>query len=824
MKKGLNRSDKNNLYKTIKERDYINPKREGIKFIIIYAIMYMLLLFLLDTILNSLTFNKSVYEQIHGYKLWIYVFASLIILYPLIYNRISLFKKQIDKIYKGYEDLITNNYKLSYLEEKLKRQFAEVKKHRDALLVSKQRYDLITEGSDDGIWEWNIINDNYYFSPKGRCILGYQQGDLEHKFQTLEKLIHPKDKKGALNKINDYLKSGMGCTYENSYRLKCKNGEYKWILSRGKGIWDNAGNPLKLAGSHTDITEQLKLKERLQKEQLLSNNVINDVSVIVVIWDNDGRIKRINPYTERITGYTEDEVVGKIWIDKFIPKKDKYYMKKVFDTIRKGNILKNHESRILSKKDEILNVLWNSSVLEQKDGKVSEIISVGVNITEIKKLEKNLEKLAYYDDLTKLPNRIMIKKEIDRLINDKKEKSFALVYVDIDDFKHINDVLGHIIGDKFLIYVSNVLSKNVRYPDLISRTSGDEFIIVFREIRDRKEVINRLDKLINVLRRYWRLENQEFFVSYSIGIALYPEHGKDSITLLKNADTAMFSVKENGKDNFSFYSKKIQEKTLNYIDMVKQIRYGIDNNEFVLYYQPQIDLKMGKITGVEALIRWKHPTKGFVPPMDFIPVAEESGLIYDIGIWVFKTVCKQKKRWIQKGYNDLKIAINLSGKQLNRVGLIKDIEDIFTCKNIDDIKFELEITETAILSDMDLAVDLLNKIKTIGIDIALDDFGTGYSSLTYLRKINMDTVKMDREFIKDFENNEEDKIIVKSIIDMAHGLNIKVVAEGIETEEQLNILKEYGCDIGQGYLFSRAVPAEEIESLINAERIYERKM
>ena len=786
----------------------VHPHREAFKIALAYGMVGAIWILLSDEILSRIINNHQIYKKIEVYKGWFYVFATMLMVYILIRNRLILLESAMKKVYEGYGELVS-------LEEEIKQQFEELEKHRDALFLSEQRYELVVEGAHDGIWDWDIKNNIHYLSSRWKKHFGYDDEELRNKIETWIDLIHSEDKEEALKKVESYMSSRSGL-YKNTYRLRCKDGSYRWVLSKGKAIWNKEGEAIRFAGSHTDITNQIELEEHLREEKEFSDSIINDSSVIIIVWDVLGRVMRFNPFAEKVTGYREKEVIGKNWVDILIPIEKRDEIKKIIEKIKRGKVIRNIEKQLICKDGSYINVLFNNNILYSENGDIIGIVSTGTDITERKAFEEKLHNLAYYDALTSLPNRSMFELKINNLLKERENKTsnFALIYMDIDNFKHINDTLGHISGDLLLKYVSNILKLQIKSPDFVARLSGDEFVIIFEDIIDKNHVINKIEGLLKKLRTPWVLEKQEFFISFSMGVALYPDHGKSLSTLLKNADTAMFTVKKNMKDNYCFYTDEMQEKTLAYISMVNQLRRAIIDEEFTLFYQPQIDLNTSKIIGVEALIRWIHPKRGIISPMEFIPLAEETGYIHQIGRWVIKTAFKQKKQWEQKGYNPIKMSINLSGKRVTSDSVVKEIKEILESLNMDTSDIQIEITETAVMEDLEAAVEVLKQLRNMGIKIALDDFGTGYSSLTYLKNLPIDIVKMDREFIKSIIDENEDDIIVKSVIRLTHSLNLKVVAEGIETEKQLAFLKKCNCDIGQGYLFSKPVPQEEIEKIL----------
>ncbi len=690
-------------------------------------------------------------------------------------------------------------------------------------MISDQRYKLVVEGANDGIWDWDLENNTYFFSLKYKKTFGYNADELDNTFDTWRSLFHPDDFKKALEKVEEYLKSKKG-VYKNTYRIRCKDGSYRWVLSRGKAVWDSSGSAIRIAGSHTDITDQMNLQENLRQEKELSESVIRDASVIIFVWDKNKTIRNFNPFAEKVTGYKREDVIGKNGINLLVSEKQKDLMNEIFNKIINGDQFEKSELEIdiISKTGNRVTILWKNNLLHDQDGNVQGVVSIGMDITERINLEKKLHTMAYYDPLTQLPNRTMLQEKVDNIIKARKDQKskIAFIYIDIDNFKHINDTLGHAVGDKLLIYISNILSYNIKEPNIVSRLGGDEFGIILTDINNIDDINNEIYNILKLIRRPWTLEKHEFFISTSMGVAMYPDHGENLATLMQNADTAMSNIKEKGKDGFKIYSEDMLETTWKYIQMSNELRYAINNNQFLLYYQPQIDLNTNKIIGVEALIRWKHPEKGFISPMEFIPFAEKTGYINEIGDWVFKTACDQKRRWNTQGNLDIKISINLSSKMLVQKDLVSNIERVLNECNMKCCDIELEITETAIMADLEKAVEVLNNLKKLNLTIALDDFGTGYSSLTYLQKLPIDVLKVDREFIKDIVDDDDESYILKSIIDLAHNLGLKVVAEGVESKTQLDYIRNKGCDIVQGYYFSKPVSVTDMDKLLKKKYIY----
>ncbi|MFA9424579.1 MAG: putative bifunctional diguanylate cyclase/phosphodiesterase, partial [Sedimentibacter sp.] len=485
----------------------------------------------------------------------------------------------------------------------------------------------------------------------------------------------------------------------------------------------------------------------------------------------------------------------------------------LFNEIKQSGLQKKYEGKFLSKNGVPYDVLWVTSMINSGKGTTKTIVSIGIDINERKKYEENIKYMAYYDSLTKLPNRAMFVNEISEFISNGNKK-FAIAYLDIDNFKYINDTLGHHVGDELLKYMGDRFLSIIKQPDIVARLGGDEFALLISEFETEEKLLIKIDEIVKSIGSTWNLNSHEFFISMSIGIAIYPDSGNDVNTLLKNSDIAMYVAKKNGKNKALIYEEDIHEDTIWNIHMANKIQRALENNEFSLYYQPQIELLTGEIVGMEALIRWNHPTAGFISPADFIPVAEQTGQIYVLEQRIFKNCLIQKKKWEDEGFKDIELSINLSSKTLISVYNFKQIELIISEFDVNYSKIVIEITETALISNIDLAINHLNILKIKGLKIALDDFGTGYSSITYIKNLPIDIIKLDKSYIGLVLNGGIDSAIVKCIVSLAEDSLFSVVAEGIESSEQLEYLKKINCRIGQGFYIGRPAPIEKINELL----------
>jgi diguanylate cyclase (GGDEF)-like protein len=437
-----------------------------------------------------------------------------------------------------------------------------------------------------------------------------------------------------------------------------------------------------------------------------------------------------------------------------------------------------------------------------------------------KRVDDQLRHIAFHDDLTSLPNRLLFNQRLEQALSRHRRAGtqLAILLMDLDRFKVINDSLGHEVGDVLLREVANRLSAQSRHSDTLARMGGDEFVVLIENHESLVDISGCAQRLVEQMSAPYLLNGKEYNVTLSIGISVFPCDGSDSQALLKAADVAMYRAKELGRNNYQYYLPSMNVHTLERLELESDLSHALERNEFLLHYQPILEVSSGLITGVEALLRWNHPLRGLVPPLDFIPLAEETGLIVEIGEWVLSTACARSKAWQDQGAAGLSVAVNLSARQVADPMLVADLERILHGSGLDPSRLELEITESIVMAKGACAVDVLHKLKSIGVQIAIDDFGTGYSSLAYLKRFPIDTLKVDRSFIRDIPTDSGDMKITRAIVAMARGLRLKVVAEGVETAEQLAFLRNERCDAVQGYFLYRPLPEHEVAAVLDQNR------
>lgn len=560
--------------------------------------------------------------------------------------------------------------------------------------------------------------------------------------------------------------------------------------------------------------ELMRIEAELMYQKKLTENIIAEAPVFIITHD-EKRIISFNPFAQKIYGFTQEELKNSNWMELMVPREYWTDLQIVFNEIREKGQYKNYEFPIMTKDGKVITTLWNSNLQSPNtENKNSYFVSFGTDIDERKRYEDRIKHLAYYDSLTGLPNRAMFEHKIRRHISlNGMSNKFMIAYIDIDNFKTINDSMGHQVGDLFLTYLGERLRADVIEPDIVARLGGDEFALLYFGI-SKEELLARLEAISTRISQNWSIENHQFYISMSIGVVSFPKDGTDLSMLLKNADIAMYQAKREGKNRVLFYEEAINESNSRQLKMINSLQYAIDEEQFVLYYQPQFDLATGEMIGMEALVRWLHPKEGFISPGEFIPIAEESGQIYRLERWIVSKALEQKKLLEDQGFPDIIMSINLSGKTLTSSVNFEEMEQIISRASVDYDKVVIEVTETASISDIGTVIKHLNILRSKGIKIALDDFGTGYSSLNYLKMFPINIIKLDKSFIDAINENGIDTLLIKNILVLARDLEFEVIAEGIETKEQLEYLKLHSCNAGQGYLLSRPLPEDKIHELL----------
>lgn len=604
--------------------------------------------------------------------------------------------------------------------------------------------------------------------------------------------------------------------------LPSSTKEIRYVRKDDSQVWVNltwsltrtvTGEPDYFIEVIEDITERKEATEQLR----LFARIFDTINEGVVVTDSTNNIVSVNPAFSSITGYSAAEAIGNNPRMLHSGLMDKVFYDKMWQSINKTGRWQGEISD--RRKNGESYVEWLSiSTMKDERGEFSHHIAVVSDISERKAAEEHMVYIAQHDFLTDLPNRMMLHDRLTQAIAHagREQRKVAVMFLDLDRFKAINDTLGHLVGDKLLKVVASRISSVARVSDTVSRLGGDEFAIMLPYIENMDDIATIAVKLLTSVAGPCVIDGNDIEVTTSIGISVFPEDGDDSESLIAHADAAMYQAKGNGRNNYQFFTHEMNRRTLERMAIKNKLSHALERNELFLLYQPQVDLQSGRIIGAEALVRWDHSLYGNVLPAQFIPIAEENGLIPPIGEWVLREACRQNQKWRKLGLMKITMAVNLSAVQFRQKNLGEIIKDVLHESGLAPSGLELEITEGIVMQDAEAAILLLEDMKAMGLKLSVDDFGTGYSSLSYLKRFPIDKFKIDQSFVHDLATDTDDAVIVSTIISMAHSLKLKVIAEGVETAEQLAFLKQQGCDEIQGYYFSKPVSAEEFTKLLSS--------
>ncbi len=677
--------------------------------------------------------------------------------------------------------------------------------HNSELIEREERLSLALWGSGDEFWDWDIARNELFRIGADR-LLGHPSNlDSVSIESWRDEQVHPDDIARVEAAVTAHLE-GRSEFYETEHRVRHRSGQWVWVRSRGKIVArDDNGKPTRIAGTARDISQD----RRVARERRIASEVLRSMGEAVAVIDLDFNFVSVNPAFSRITGYLEEQVIGRpsALLDSVQHQPD-FYQKIRAQLVADGR----WAGEMWQRRKDGEEFLGQIEISEVADGEHerSHFVAVLTDITDTKRFEQELRYLANYDNLTGLANRALLSERLAHAIvrARRQDSRVAILFLDLDRFKDINDSLGHSVGDRILKAVAARLLAAAGGNDTVARLSGDEFTLVLEDIHDIAAVERKAQLIIDSFTASLDIDDQrDVIISPSIGISLYPDHGLVPTDLLKCADTAMYQAKASGRNTFQFYTEAMDAVARDRALMAGALRKALDRGEFRLLFQPKLDLATGNITGVEALLRWHSAELGDIPPAVFIPIAEETALIVPIGEWVLRESLVTLKRWRHSGLNDITMAINVSVLQLLRANLPELLLQMTTELQVPANRVELEITESMVMAKAEQTNTALNALRQIGATIAIDDFGTGYSSLVYLKRLPIDTLKIDKEFVGDLSCDPDDAAITATVITMAHSLGLKVVAEGVETQEQMDYLRDHGCDAIQGFWLSPPLDA-----------------
>ena len=684
---------------------------------------------------------------------------------------------------------------------------SKVRERTASLAASEQHFRAFFEMASVGVAQADVHTGRFQRLNHKYCeIVGYSLAELQGL--SFAAITHPDDLAEDLNHI-EQLTAGRIKEFTIEKRYIRKNGEIVWVALTVSPLWSPGEEPDYTLAIIRDITPRKLAEERLVFAAKVFENSIEGI----VVTDANGAILQVNPAFTSITGYSASEALGQ---NPRLLKSDKHppeFYQEMWDALADSG---QWAGEIWNRrKDGEAYPEWLTiSAVKNSLGKTTNFVSLFHDISELKQQQQALQHQAQHDALTGLPNRVLINDRLEMALAglSRRGTKIALLYLDLDNFKHINDAFGHTAGDELLIELARRFAGLLRTADTMARLGGDEFLILLTELDHIDTVCTIAGRLVDSLKQPFFHGDIEYLISASIGVTIAPDDSSDAVTLVKNADVAMYRAKSLGRNNYQFFAPELDLQTHRRIALEMKLRRGLENDEFELHYQPLVHITSGAIVGAEALIRWRHDDQ-LVPPGEFIPLAEESGLILSIGEWVLRAAARQASLWQEAGYQ-LGISINISSRQFSGQDLVGLLSEVLAETGLQPGRLYFEVTESMVMGDLSEAQRIMGALRQLGTKFYLDDFGTGYSSLSYLNKLPIDGLKIDRSFIKDISSESDSRAIAAVIVSLARALNLAIVAEGVETEEQLRELNSLGEMLIQGYLASRPIPADQFETLL----------
>lgn len=710
---------------------------------------------------------------------------------------------------------------LEAANQELEREIAERKQVEKALAREKAHLVAAQQVAHVGSWEYDAIAQEIRWSDETFRIFGLDPREPPPTYsEYLQQQIYEDDRALWETTVNQAI--AQGNPYEFEVRIVRPEGEIRWIFIKGQPILNSDNRVFKLFGTVLDITERKQAEEALSKSEEQFRLTFELAPIGMAIKSLDGRFVSVNQALCDILGYTSQELLHQTWADVSHPE-DLGVALSLHQKLYRGEIPNfKIENRYLTKDGKVVYGILKVALVRDPTGKPLHLIGQFMDVTDRKRTEEQLRYDALHDSLTGLANRVLLMERVEQSLRRTQRYPnylFAVLFIDLDRFKVVNDSLGHLVGDRLLIAIARKLETIVRSTDTVSRLGGDEFIILLDEIKDINDAIRIAERISAKLRSPFRLEGREVFTAASIGIALSSTDYYQASDLLRDADIAMYRAKAKGKARYEVFDRLMYAQALKQLQVENDLRQALERSEFLVYYQPIVSLLTGRLTGFEVLVRWQHPSRGLVSPAEFIPVAEETGLIVSLGEWVLHSACQQMSAWQTKfpAAMPLKISVNLSGKQLRESDLLKKIDQILAQTALDGQTLKLELTESMLMDNAEAIIATLSQLRARKIQLSIDDFGTGYSSLSYLYRFPVNTLKIDRSFVSRIGEKGENLEIVKTIITLAHQLGLEAIAEGVETPQQLSQLKALTCEEAQGYFFSQPLDWESAEALIAAD-------
>ncbi|MFZ1639835.1 MAG: EAL domain-containing protein [Candidatus Contendobacter sp.] len=694
------------------------------------------------------------------------------------------------------------------LEMEIERQ----RKAVDSLRDSERRFRTLTEQLPVGIFLTNAQGECRYVNDRWCQLAGLTAEQAAGSGWT--SALHPEDRDPVLLAWRQAVENGSELVI--AHRFRTPSGRETWINTRAVPLRDRAGRVTGHLCAHTDIADLKRIEETLRASETRFRSYFELPLIGIALTGPDKRWWEVNDRLCEMLGYQRAQLLQLSWSELTHPEDlavEMVQFERVMNRRIEGYSL---DKRFIRQDGNLLHTSVSSRCLRRANGVIEHFVTVVQDITKRKQAEERVQHLAQYDALTGLPNRALVADRLRQaLLRAGRDHTLVgVMLVDLDHFKRFNDTLGHAVGDQLLRDMAARLQQCVRECDTISRQGGDEFAVLLPDLATSDDAAWIAQRMLDVVAQPCRLSDQELHTSCSIGISLYPRDGQNADALLRNADVALYRAKDMGRNNYQFYLSGATVLSRERLNLEAHLRHAVEQRELELYYQPKWDFHVGAIRGAEALIRWNHPELGLLSPVRFIPIAEDSGLILQVGEWVLRTAVREIGQMHRDGFAGLRVAVNLSARQFRQANLADLVREVLEETEFDPACLELELTETILMNPTDDNLTTLNTFKTLGARVAIDDFGTGYSSLSYLQRFPLDVLKIDRAFVMDLPTSTSSAAIVDAILTLAHGLGMEVVAEGVETIEQLAFLRDHGCDEGQGYYFGRPLPLTEFKSLL----------
>lgn len=679
-----------------------------------------------------------------------------------------------------------------------------------ALSKSEERLALALKASELGLWDWNLHTDEVHHTQL-KELFGLEPEQVKAMLADLKPRLHPDDLPTLKRALVEHLK-GRSEDYCCEYRVLHSDGQWRWIEDRGRAVERGfGGRVIRMLGTRRDISA-----EKAQEEQLrLAATVFEAASEGIVIFDPDYRLLAVNQAYSKLTGFHSDEVLGRRAGELPCSRDARRHFQAIHQALEQNGHW--HGELVETRKNGELYPQWlQLSVVRDLRGKVAHIVGFCADLSVRRETEERMRYLTHYDELTGLANRSLFKERLHEANQRVRQggRSLALLHIDLDRFKLLNESLGHEVADQLLKQMARRLSNALPEADTIARLSGDEFAVLFDAYGSLSSLARVTSRLLDKLRTPLRVGDHELVISASVGISLLPDNARDINALVSQANMAMQHAKHLGGSNFQFYTQSLQASTLERLQLETHLRKAIDERQLEVFYQPKLCMATGRLESAEALVRWRHPQWGMVPPGEFIGLAEETGLIGPIGEFVLQQACWQACEWQRQGLEPIRVSVNLSVHQLRQGKLVSLVRQVLEESGLKPALLELELTESQLLDNVEHIIASFKQLRELGVKLAIDDFGTGYSSLSYLKRFPVDYVKIDQTFIRGLAEGSEDAAITRAIIAMAHSLDLKVVAEGVETHEQLAFLKAQRCDEVQGYLISHPLEAHAVAGLV----------